>query len=188
MRVLNVGGGPIRQLPAHYKGWAQDLLDIDKDVNPDILCDARKMGTLPPGGYDAVLCSHNLEHFHKHEVDGVLRGFGHVLKKDGFAEVVVPDMQRLFELAADRDIDDVWYMAGANPITFHDVLYGWGLYVSEDNMHYCHKTGFSEKSLAKALTKAGFATVLTARDGYANLQAFAFVGKPTKAQRKALGL
>jgi ubiquinone/menaquinone biosynthesis C-methylase UbiE len=168
--------------------WSQALLDIDKNVKPDILCDAKDMTSIEPASFDAVYCSHNLEHFYKHDVPSVLRGFVHVLKNGGFAEVHVPDMQKLFELAVDRDIDDVWYMAGQNPITFHDVMYGWGAQVSQGNHYYCHKTGFSEKSLAKALTRAGFATILTARDGAGNLQAFAFLGKPTRTQRKDLGI
>ena len=33
--------------------------------------------------YDSVYCSHNLEHYHRHEVPRVLAGFRHVLKAGG---------------------------------------------------------------------------------------------------------
>src|SRR6266446_7887238 len=41
--------------------------------------------------FDAVYCSHNLEHYYRHDGATVLRGFLHVLKPDGFAEIKVPD-------------------------------------------------------------------------------------------------
>ena len=176
-------------MPQIYRGWEQDLLDIDPAVKPDIVCDAKKMRSLPAGKYDAVFCSHNLEHFHKHEVSAVLSGFMHVLRRDGFAHIAVPDMKALFEcvVKGNRDIDDTWYVSSGGPITFHDVIYGWGKQISQGNSYYCHKTGFSEKSLGKALRKAGFVKVFTASDG-SSLHAFAFRSKPSKAQLQKVGV
>lgn len=190
MRVLNVGGGASRNLPAIYKGWDQDLLDIDPGVRPDIVCDAKALRTLPAARYDAVHCSHNLEHFHRHDVPAVLGGFWHVLKQGGFAHISVPDIKALMVamLQGNRDIDDTWYMAGSNAISFHDVLYGWGRMMAQGNLYYAHKTGFTEKSLGKVLRAARFATVMTAADGAGNLHAFAFKAKPTREKLRGLGL
>ncbi len=188
LRVLNVGGGGSRDLPVHFKGWDQDLLDIDPSVKPDIVCDAKLMTKLPRNKYDAVFCSHNLEHFYKHEVPAVLAGFQHVLKPPGFAQIAVPDMPSLFEaLARGRDIDDIWYVSGGGPISFHDVIYGWGAQVKQGNVYYAHKTGFTEKSITKALRAAKFVSVYTAVDS-ANLHAYAFKGRPTKAALQRLGI
>jgi predicted SAM-dependent methyltransferase len=187
MRVLNVGGGASRNLPPIYRGWEQELLDIDPAVRPDIVCDARKMRTLPAQKYDAVYCSHALEHFYKHEVPAVLDGFQHVLKNDGFAHVAVPNMTALFTAVRGRDIDETWYMSNGGPISFHDVIYGWGRQVEQGNAYYAHKTGFTEKSLGKALRAAGFVKAMTAVDE-GNLFAFAFKAKPTTTQLRRLGL
>lgn len=172
---------------SRFRGWDQDLLDIDPAVKPDIVCDAKMMRSLPAGKYDAVYCSHTLEHFYKHEVPLVLGGFQHVLKASGFAYIAVPDMAALFEAAVQGDIDDVWYRCAAGPISFHDVIYGWGLQVQRGNLYYCHKTGFTERSLSKTLRTAGFMTVLTACDG-SNLHAFAFKTRQTKSRLRALDL
>lgn len=187
-RVLNVGGGAGRDLPPTFKTYKQDLLDIDPAVRPDIVCDAKKMRTLPAARYDAVYCSHTLEHFYKHEVPQVLAGFLHVLKPSGFANIAVPDMRSLFKAVANRDIDETWYRTPGGPISFHDVIYGWGAQVRQGNVYYCHKTGFTEKSLAKALRASGFASVMTAVDEGANLHAFAFKAKPSREKLKGLGL
>ena len=92
-RVLNVGGNSRRiPIPAHFSGWEHHLLDIDPAGAPDIVCDARELQALPAASYDAVYCSHNLEHYFRHDLPRVLAGFLHVLKPDGFADIRVPDM------------------------------------------------------------------------------------------------
>ena len=93
-RVLNVGGGSKEiPIPEHYEGWEHVLLDIDAARKPDVVCDARELSKLPAGLYDAVYCSHNLEHYWRHDVPRVLKGFAHVLGAHGFAEVAVPDVK-----------------------------------------------------------------------------------------------
>lgn len=189
MRVLNIGGGPTRELPIIYRGWEQVLLDIDPDVRPDIVCDAKNLRTLPARKYDAAYSSHMLEHFHKHEVPAVLAGMNHVLKRDGFVHLNVPDIGEVVRLMAEgnRDINDVWYMAGDHPITFHDVIYGWGIQVASGNAFYAHKTGFTRKSLTKALRGAGFVKVMTAPDKGGNIHAFAFKQEPGRDKLRRLG-
>lgn len=187
-RVLNVGGGASRELPTIYKGWQQDILDIDASVKPDIVLDAKQMTTLKPSQYDAVFCSHNLEHFYQHEVPLVLNGFKHVLRKTGFVHLAVPDLDALIKFVSTNacDLTDTWYHCGAGPITFHDVLYGWGRQVSQGNLYYAHKTGFTAKSLSRALGRAGFVSVRTASDG-CSLHAFAFVQPASKQRLQEVG-
>ena len=62
-RVLNVGGASKQiPIPAYFNGWEHLLLDVDPRGSPDIVCDARLLTTLPAGQFDAIYCSHNLEH------------------------------------------------------------------------------------------------------------------------------
>jgi SAM-dependent methyltransferase len=187
--VLNVGGGPSREVPRVYRGWTQRLLDIDPAVKPDVLCDARQMSRLRPNQYDAIYCSHTLEHFHRHEVPSVLQGFHRVLQPTGFAQIIVPDMNQVFKAIVEggKDINDVWYTSPGGPITFHDVIYGWGRAVANGNAYYCHKTGFTEDSLTSALLRAGYTSVRTAADTRGNLHSFAFKAKPKRALLEELG-
>ena len=86
MKVLNVGGNNKDiGLPEIYNAWDQILLDIDPSGKPDICCDAREMMQLESSVYDAIYCSHNLEHYFEHDAEYVLEGFLHVLKPQGFA-------------------------------------------------------------------------------------------------------
>jgi len=57
-KVLNVGGNSKAiPLPPEYAGWDHLLLDIDPKGNPDVVCDARELMTLPAAQFDAVYCS-----------------------------------------------------------------------------------------------------------------------------------
>ncbi|MEO8345910.1 MAG: methyltransferase domain-containing protein [Betaproteobacteria bacterium] len=192
-RVLNVGGGSKTiRIPGHYDGWEQLLLDIDKRGGADIVCDARNLLTLPGTQFDAVYCSHNLEHYYPHDVVKVLAGFLHVLKLDGFTEIRVPDIQAVMHhvVQTGMDIDDVLYQSPAGPIAVHDVLYGYGIEIEASGQDYfAHKRGFTPKSLQRVLDDAGFAvTFVLAAPGAYEVMALAFKGEPTTEQRRALNL
>jgi SAM-dependent methyltransferase len=138
------------------------MLDIDPNARPDVLADARELEQLEPGLFDAVYCSHNLEHYYAHDVPKVLAGFAHVLKPDGFAEIRVPDVAAVAREMTERgrDMEDVLYTSPAGPITVRDVLYGLGRAIEKTGVDfYAHKTGFTRRSLGDALRRAGFDTV-----------------------------
>ena len=105
-RVLNVGGGDKKiPIPAHYDGWEHLLLDID--ARGARTSSAMRAGStrLPPAQFDAVYCSHNLEHYYRHDTAKVLRGFLHVLKQDGFAEIRVPDLRAVMRRVVRDNLD-----------------------------------------------------------------------------------
>ena len=161
------------------------LLDIDPRGKPDILCDARELATQEADQFDAVYCSHNLEHYYRHDVQKVLAGFLHVIKDGGFAHIRVPDIAEVMRLTVENklDIDDVLYTSPAGPIMVLDVLYGYSVEIESSGQHfYAHKTGFTEKSLLAALDKAGFSM---ASSNLENLEVnvIAFKGEPNSNTR-----
>lgn len=190
-RVLNVGGNRKDiPLPALYQSWQHVLLDIDPRGNPDVVCDGRELATLAPAVYDAVYCSHNLEHYYRHDVPKVLAGFLHVLKPDGFAEVRVPDLGELMRIVVDRgmDIDDVLYQSGMGPVTPRDVLFGLGAEVERSGCEFfAHKTGFTQKSLGAMLQRCGFPTIFM-RAANLEVEAYAFKTRPPAEIAAALNL
>lgn len=190
-KVLNVGGNSKEiSLPPQYEKFEHLLLDIDPKGSPDIVCDARKLTTLDAGQFDAVYCSHNLEHYYRHDVPAVLAGFRHVLKDGGFAHIRVPDIHEVMRIAIDRglDIEDVLYQSPAGPIMVLDVLYGYSVELERSGKDFfAHKTGFTQKSLLKALHTAGFSRVYS---GLGNLEvtAIAFKGEPQPGARELFNL
>ena len=192
-RVLNVGGGSKSiPIPSHYANWRHDLLDIDPMGKPDVVCDARNLHTLTANQYDAVFCSHNLEHYYKHDGAKVLKGFLHVLKPDGFAEIKVPDVSSVMRrvVASNLDIEDILYQSPAGPISVHDVFYGWAKQIETSGLDfYAHKTGFTSASLEALLRRSGFASVFMfiAEEAF-EMKAIAFKKEPTTAQHSLLEL
>ncbi len=165
-KVLNVGGGSKETpIPDIYQEWQQVLLDIDPKGNPDVVCDARNLTSLPAASYDAIYCSHNLEHYHHHDVAKVLQGFLHLVKDDGFVQIHVPDIKQLMQIVVEKnlDIDDFLYQSALGPILVRDVIYGYGVEIEKSGKdYYSHKTGFSPKSLQKTLHECGFQNVFIA--------------------------
>ncbi len=190
-KVLNVGGNSKDiPLPDIYKDWEQVWLDIDPSVNPDVLCDARELTKLQPNAYNAIYCSHNLEHYFRHDVKKVLAGFLHVLKKDGFAHIRVPDMAAVMRdfVEKDMDINDTLYISPAGPISIQDVMYGWGLEIERSgNDFFGHKTGFTESSLIATLIDSGFYQVYTGTGAW-EIAAFAFKEEPSPAELAEVGI
>lgn len=182
-KVLNVGGNnKAIPIPQCFDGWQHDLLDIDPRGNPDVLCDARELWKLPPRQYDAIYCSHNLEHYQRYDVVNVLKGFRIVLKKEGFIFVKVPDLHAVMHRVIEEnlDIDDVLYVAQCGPILVRDVIYGLHVEIERSgNDFYAHKTGFTQKSLVNVLTDNGF-TSIQSWCGHLEVAALAFLVPPDK--------
>ncbi len=190
-KVLNVGGNnKLIELPPQYHDWEHVLLDIDPRGTPDIVCDARELTHLPRSQFDAVYCSHNLEHYYRHDAVKVLSGFLHVLKEDGFVHIRVPDMGELMRTVVrdNLDIDSFLYESPAGPITVRDVIYGYAVEIERSgNDFFAHKTGFTQNSLVAMLKGCGFPYVYT---GSGNLEviAYAFKNKPSEFALKLMNL
>ena len=179
--VLNVGGGS-RHLPENYNGWNQHLLDINENLNPDIVMDGVEIiDKLQDSIYNAVYCSHNLEHYYITDVPKVLAGFYKVLVSGGFVEIHVPNLNETLKdmLGRKLDILDTYYrLDDGTPISFHDVLFGFSKMIDMGNKFYAHKCGFTPISLHKSLVLAGFQNINIASYGGSNMVAVAY--KPGK--------
>ena len=185
-KVLNVGGNSKSiSLPPQYTEFEHLLLDIDPKGSPNIVCDARKLTSLEAGQFDAVYCSHNLEHYYRHDVPKVLAGFLHILKDDGFAQIRVPDIAEVMRTTLERglDIDDMLYQSPAGPIMVLDVLYGYSVEIEQSGQDFfAHKTGFTQKSLNNVLQRAGFSKIYSGQ-GDLEINALAFKGMPDQITR-----
>jgi hypothetical protein len=188
---LNVGGNNKQMpIPPCYDGWRHDLLDIDPRCKPDVLCDAREICRLKPRQYDSIYCSHNLEHFYAHDLPLVLSGFRVVLKKDGFAYIRVPDLGAVMKRVVEDglDLEDILYDSPSGSIRVSDVIYGLGSEIERScTEFFAHESGFTVRSLRKALLAARFETVY-AQQGNLEIVALAFMQSPQKWQLRMLGL
>ena len=81
MKVLHAGCG-LAPLPAWFNEWEQVRLDADKEVEPDIVANIDDIGDI--GKFDAIYCSHTLEHLYPHQVKEALKGFLGALNDNGF--------------------------------------------------------------------------------------------------------
>lgn len=183
--VLHVGCGPqsLRHLPPgfHDGSWREVRFDIDPRHRPDILGTIVDMANVPDGSMDALFSSHNLEHVFAHEVASVLSEFRRVLKPDGFAVTVCPDLQVLGEALAQGRLVDTFYMSKLGPISVLDILYGHGASIEKGQHYMAHKTGFTLQSLHAAFVAAGFGDVAAGRRR-GDLWTLAYRARQTRAR------
>jgi hypothetical protein len=180
-RLLNVGGqSRVMQLPGAYAEFDHVLLDLDPNTGADLVHDVRELTSLEPQQFDAIYCSHNLEHVRQHEVPVVLAGFRHVLKPGGLAHIIVPDLQELMLACVQQgiDLDGLLYESPMGPITPLDVLYGHGGMIAQSGQDfYAHRTGFSRRTLANVVEASGFGPMFC-QQGNLELNLITFNGDP----------
>lgn len=161
MLVLNAGCGPRHPGRLHslfrVPEWRELTLDLDPKTQPDFVGSITDMREFfPAESFEAVWCSHSLEHLYVHEVPAALSEFRRILKSNGFAIVTCPDVQAVAGAVATKGLDEVAYVAPAGPITLHDIIYGHGPSVRNGDHFMAHKTGFTSDRLGILALEAGF--------------------------------
>lgn len=159
-RVLNAGSGPATGAvhPAFDpSAWTEVRIDIDPRAAPDLqgsISDLR--GLADDGSFDAIWCSHCLEHLHDHEVLPALREFRRILRHEGFAIVSCPNLEAVAKVIAGEDVESVAYLSPAGPIRLLDMVFGHGPSIEAGRVHMAHKTGFTADRLGRLAMQAGF--------------------------------
>ena len=163
--VVNVGCGPPRlgDLPAYFNGWSKVRVDSDSSVQPDIIADLTDLSAIADGTVDAVWAAHCIEHLYMHQVPAALREFRRVLRDDGFACVIVPDLQTVANyLVADR-LHETLYESNAGPVTPHDMIFGFGLAIADGRPSMAHRCGFTPSMLQQCFAGLTFGEVMLRR-------------------------
>lgn len=168
MKLLNVGSSDVYHLPPMYADYEEVRLDIDEKAQPDILMDARDMQYVD--AFDAVYCSHMLEHLIERDIHQVLRNFWNALVPGGSVTIIVPNLKKVFGdiLYYGRDLNDVLYLAGKNEVRGVDILYGFQQFVAEDDrgIYWQHRYGFTPKHLERFLIAHEFEEVVVMTQDY----------------------
>jgi ubiquinone/menaquinone biosynthesis C-methylase UbiE len=160
---LHVGSGAKRKnqtTPAFGRPeWSEIRLDIDPTVEPDIVSDMTDMAAVGSESVEGVFSSHNIEHLYIHEVPTALAEFRRVLKPDGVAVILCPDLQAMAALIVEDKLHEPAYQSPAGGISPHDTLFGYGAQIARGHTYMAHRCGFTQSSLMRVLLEAGFARV-----------------------------
>jgi SAM-dependent methyltransferase len=161
--VLNVGcGGESLRIGSIFspEKWEEIRLDIDPGNRPDIVCSIVDMrGVVGDGRFDALHCSHAIEHLYAHEVVPALREFLRVLKPNGFALISSPDLAAIARFMLSQGAEAIAYQSPAGPIRPIDMLFGHAESIAQGQVSMAHRTGFTAQRLARTALAAGFADV-----------------------------
>jgi predicted SAM-dependent methyltransferase len=162
--VVNVGCGPRGgPLPPHFQGWRELRVDVDTAVEPDIVAELTDLSAIPAGSADAVWASHCVEHLYAHEVPVALAQFRRLLRADGFACLIVPDLQTVAQYVAADRMHETLYHSHSGPITPHDVMFGYGAAIAAGHSAMAHRCGFTPGVLQQCFRDRLFAEVILRR-------------------------
>ena len=151
-RILHAGCGG-EHLPDWLAG-EEIRLDIDPVTAPDIVASMTDMGEI--GQFDAVYCSHALEHLYPYDVPLALAEFLRVLHRGGVAIIMVPDLEAV------APTEEILYESPVGPIAGLDLFYGCRIRL-RDKPYMAHHTGFTADTLGAALAANGFRDHKTVR-------------------------
>ena len=152
-RLLAVGCGS--ESLGWWAGYEVVRMDIDPRTTPDIVASMTDMGDI--GQFDALYCSHALEHLYPHEVPRALAEFYRVLKHSGAAVIVVPNLDGV--PATDEPLPDSPHLTGLH-------LYYGESQLIEEFPHMAHHSGFVPATLKQAMEAAGFTVKVDAQPHY----------------------
>lgn len=163
----NVGCGPRGSVetPAFFNSWRELRVDVDPRVEPDVIGDLTDLSALADNSLDALYGAHCLEHLYLHEVPRALTEFWRVLKDDGFACLIVPDLQVVASYVASDRLHEMLYQSPAGPITPHDIFFGHGAAIAAGRTAMAHRCGFTPGMLSQCLRQSPFAESVIRRRG-----------------------
>lgn len=174
-KLLHAGcGSKLNKVPHEFGAMKEVRLDLNPQVAPDIIASIVAMPMVEDESFDAVFCSHCLEHLYAFEVAMALREFARVLKSGGMLRIHVPDLQSIGGKIALDEIDSILYPSLIGFITPLDMLYGHQGSVGSGNLYMQHRTGFTQSLLKRRLEDAGFGKIDIDRETKFELVAHAF--------------
>ena len=161
-RILHAGcGGSALPEFLSRRGYNEVRLDIDPASKPDVVASLTDMGEI--GEFDAVWCSHCVEHLYPDDVRTALSEIHRVTKDGGYAMVVVPDLEGV------TATDEVLCESPIGPLTGLDLIYGCRF--DRHRPYMAHHSGFVSGTLEAAMRDAGFDAVTMKRLPQYNLMA-----------------
>ena len=157
--MVNVGCGPtvVVTRTNFFQDWRQLRVDIEESVNPDIIADLTDLSPIATGSMDALWSSHCVEHLYQNQVPGALREFHRVLGDEGFAAILVPDLQAVADRIVGDKFDEPIYNSGMGPVSAHDMFYGFGPSIAAGQTSMAHRCGFTPTILVNLLNTSSFA-------------------------------
>lgn len=172
--LVNAGCGPIgARLPAVFDDWQELRVDVDPAVKPNIVASITDLSAIPSRSADAVWSAHCIEHLFAHDVSRALAEFHRILADDGFACVIVPDLQAIAQYIGSDRLHETIYQSAAGPITAHDMIYGLGSAIARGSTSMAHRCGFTPTVMLETLKQLPFAEIILRRRRNLELAAIA---------------
>ena len=155
-------------------------MDIDQSVCPDLIGSITDLSQIADASFDAIWCSHTLEHLYQHEVAAALKSFRRILAPGGFALITCPDLEAIAALITGGRLEEAAYQSPAGPISALEMLYGHGPSIAQGQIFMAHRTGFTVERMGRLLLEADFFEALVTKGRTFDLWALALTRGASK--------
>jgi predicted SAM-dependent methyltransferase len=149
-KVLNIGANKAKLDFKLFENYQEIKLDICDDVSPDIVASITNMESIPSQSVDGIWASHIVEHIFWHELPAAFFGIKRILKDDGIAIIMVPNLALIADNLKD-DVNKVLYDTPSGPITALDMIYGFRKFTKLGMDGMMHKIGFTPRLMGEVL-------------------------------------
>jgi len=159
MIKLNIGSG-LDYKEGYINIDGSDLLDkVDKIINfnSDSLTNHFKLNSV-----DYILANDFIEHFYHWEAVQILKDFYKVLKPEGEIEIRVPDIKFICSTWRMNIQEKITYLYGGQDIDQGEKK---DSYREKYPHFFCHKYGYTQKSMKIELLNIGFSKIVTKNKG-----------------------
>ena len=169
--LLNVGAGQ-RESSAtilsafRTQDWKEVRLDIDSSIEPDILASMLDMSVVADESVDAIYVSHSIECLYPNELAVAFKEFLRILKPQGFAVFVCPDLQAAAQMISEDKILDAAYSAPIGAVTPFDMIYSHRLLTDRNKPYMARHCGFTLNMLLATLKENGFPSFAGIRSNF----------------------
>jgi predicted SAM-dependent methyltransferase len=151
---LNIGAGGVRR-----EGYLS--VDIRPETAPDIVSAAWDLSTVADGSVGEIYSRHMLEHLDPSDARRALARWSALLRPGGALHVIVPDL----EFHARQFLGTVTSTFSSQRDHAMAGFYGWREESRGGDREDAHRWGYTEDSLAQALSETGFEYVVRLLSG-----------------------
>jgi hypothetical protein len=151
---LNIGSGNSKLDWPGINNYKEVRVDLSPECDPHVIDDIVGLSQIPDDTIDLIWACHVMEHIHWHQIPKTIEGFSRILKENGYAIIITPDLESIASMIPGGLLDEA-YPTSEGSISPIDMIYGFRPYIENQGDLQIHRTGYTADSMGRILKNLG---------------------------------